>query len=101
MVEVDEGVGGPELLPQLVPRNDVAAPVEQEQKDVERSAAQFDGAALLSELARWAVDLEQAETIRSRRNPTLACMRSWRVETAILNRMRPRREAMSVQRLTE
>jgi hypothetical protein len=39
VIEVDEGVGRPQVLTQLVARHQVAWPFEQELQDVERLAA--------------------------------------------------------------
>ncbi|HMF95548.1 MAG TPA: hypothetical protein VKE96_14705 [Vicinamibacterales bacterium] len=76
MVEVDESVGGPELPAQFFAGDDVATAAKEQDKDVERAAAQLQRATLLSHLARAFVDLEKTEAInRSRRR----CLRRHRL----------------------
>ena len=86
MVEVDERVGGPEMLPQFVARDHVAATAQEKEQDVERPAAQPESAPLLAELARAAVGLEHAETIETVGADALG--HGWEAGIAILSRMR-------------
>jgi len=86
VVEVHERVGGPEVLPQFIAADDIAATAQQEQKDVEWPAAQLQRAALLAEVARPAVGLEQAEAIKTVRAD--AGLHVSDAEIAILSRMR-------------
>ena len=63
MIEIDERVRLPQLLPQLVARDDVAPAGQKEKEDVERASPQPDPPALLVQLTGPAVDLEDTETV--------------------------------------
>jgi hypothetical protein len=63
VVEIDERVCRPQLLPELVARNDVAAARQQQQENVERAAAQSEDAPLLPELAGPSVGFKDPESI--------------------------------------
>src|SRR5262249_3909639 len=92
MIEVDERVGRPELLPKRVAADQVPAPTQEQQKDVEGTASQFDDPTLLAQLAEPAVDLEKAESIETfGRGIRLHAERVWR--NSILVSMRPNRKA--------
>src|SRR5262249_51095843 len=57
-VEVDERVRGPEALPQLVARDEVAGPFEQQQQDLNGLLGEPDLQPLLAQLTRSEVQLE-------------------------------------------
>ena len=63
MIEIDERVGRPELLAQLVAADDVAGPLEQEQQDIERPAAEAERPPLFAQLTGPRVGFEEAESI--------------------------------------
>src|SRR2546427_10042802 len=63
MVEVDERVGRPQLLPKLLTGDDIPATGQQQDQNVERPATQFDLATLFPQLTSPAVNLEEAKPI--------------------------------------
>ena len=65
MIEVNERVGRPELLPEFVAADKVPTLAQQEQKYVEGPTTQLDGSTLLPQLTSPAIDLEQAESIET------------------------------------
>jgi hypothetical protein len=67
MIEVDECVGLPQLLAQFLAADDIPSSSEEEHEDVERTAAQFELPALLSQFACAAVDLEKTKPVRGPR----------------------------------
>ena len=62
MLEIDERALGPQALPQLVPRDDIARPLEQEPQDFERLLLQAHTHGAVPQLARAHVQLERPET---------------------------------------
>src|SRR6185503_16670209 len=60
-VEIHEGVGGPELLPELLARHDVARVREEQEEDLERLVGEPGLQALLAQLARLDIQLEGSE----------------------------------------
>lgn len=58
MIEVDEGVGWPELLAQLIAANHIPASAQKKQKYVEGSTTELDDSALLPQLASPAFRLK-------------------------------------------
>jgi hypothetical protein len=63
VIEVDERIGLPKLLTQLLAGNDVPTPSQQQYQDVERTAAKFEQPTLLPQLTGAAVDLEKAKPV--------------------------------------
>ena len=61
VIEDDEGVCGPEVLTQFLASNDDAAPVQQQDEGFERFVLQANTSAVLSELTRAQVQLENTE----------------------------------------
>src|SRR4029434_9206100 len=62
LVEVDEGVSAPDLLPDFVPGDNLAASGRQDRQDLERLGPQRDEITFLSELAASGIELEARET---------------------------------------
>ena len=62
VVEVDEGVGGPELLLQLFARDDVSGMIEEQSEHLEGLALQAQLDATLAQFSRAEVELEDSET---------------------------------------
>ena len=63
MIEIDERVRQPQLLPQLVAGDDVAPPGQKKKEDVERASPQSDRPSLFVKLAGTAVGFEGTETV--------------------------------------
>ena len=61
MVEVDEGVGGPELLLQLFARNHFAGAFEQQRQNLEGLALQAQLHAALAQFACAEIELEHSK----------------------------------------
>lgn len=61
MVEINERLRRPEALPQLFARDDITASLEEQDEDVNGSAAQPDPSTLLEELTGAAMNLVDAE----------------------------------------
>ena len=69
VLEVDEGVGGPEPLPQLVAGHQLAGPLDQGQQHVQRLRGETVTAQMVVQLARDWVEQELADTDRRVRRP--------------------------------
>jgi hypothetical protein len=61
MVEIDEGVGRPDLFPEFVASNQVSGSPQQSGKHVQRLSLQAQLPATLAELARADVQLKSVE----------------------------------------
>ena len=62
VLEIDEGPRGPQTLAQLLPRHDVAGPLEHDRENLERLILQPDADAALAQLARAQIDFECSES---------------------------------------
>ena len=58
----DKGVGGPQPLPEFLPRHQFARLIEQDGKDVERHFLELDLATVLAQFTGDQVDFEGTET---------------------------------------
>ena len=61
VIEVDESVGGPELLLQLLAGDDLAGAVEQESQDLERLSLEAEPHAILAQFPGGEIELEDSE----------------------------------------
>jgi hypothetical protein len=67
VIEIAEGAGGPEALTELVARDQVARTFQQKREDLEALFLEVDPDARLPQLARPAIQFEDAESDRVRR----------------------------------
>ena len=61
MVEIDEGVGGPKFLPQVIPRDDFTSPLQQNREHLPGLALQTQFHAILAQFSGVKVKFEDAE----------------------------------------
>ncbi len=61
MVEIDEGVGGPEFLAQIIASDHVASALQEQGEHLERLILQAELGAVLAQLAGGEVELEDAK----------------------------------------
>ena len=61
MVEIDEGVGWPEMLAQLLARDHLASVLEEQNQNACRLLAQFDDGAIATQFSTGGVQFEDAE----------------------------------------
>ena len=67
MVEIDKSIVGPEPVSEFIPGNNLSVTLKEQDKNLQRLLLELDAQALLSELTRLQVYLENAEADMSRR----------------------------------
>jgi hypothetical protein len=66
VVEIDERVGGPEAVTELLPRDHFARPFEKNLKNVKRAVLELDPHPVLAEFRSCKIGLVRSETYWSR-----------------------------------
>jgi hypothetical protein len=66
LIEVDEGLVVPDMLSNLTPADDLAAPLSEDREHLERLRRQLDQIAVLRELAALRIEIEWTKTQHGR-----------------------------------